>query len=201
MRDDAIVRGREYCAIAVQQNLCDWDSRRVSVQSATSKSESATSEPARRRPAPATKGAKVSVLLITGDDMLWPQIGAHLGSELILKQVDSIDELLTATPAGQPAIVLWDARSQADAATMLSRLQLHSPRFAVVALDEGSGAHAWANPIALRQVVAHVAVPIVVDKLTAALENAREEVNARTALLGDGSAAAPGAPFSPRRIP
>jgi TonB family protein len=157
------------------------------------------------------KKAKLPVLLISGDDTLWPQIGAHVGGDLLLKQVDSIDELFTATASGQPAIVLWDARNQTDAAGVLSRLQLHSPRFAVVALDEAGGANAWTNPIALRQVVAHVAVPIPAADLTAALESAREEVNARIALLGDGSAAAsapgspdagsPAAPSGPRNIP
>jgi TonB family protein len=85
---------------------------------------------------------------------------------------------------------------------VLSRLQLHSPRFAVIVLDEASNAHAWTDALALRQAVAHVAVPIAIDELTAALESADEEVNARSALLGDGSepsaaaaaaAAAPGA--------
>jgi TonB family protein len=182
------------------------------VQSATRKSESAASEePTGRNPVPAVKRAKLSVLLITGDDMLWPQIGPHVGGDLILKQVDSIDELLTATTSGQPAIVLWDARNQTDAAGVLSRLQLHSPRLAVVALDDASGAHAWTNPIALRQVVAHLTLPILAADLTAALGSAQEEVNARVALLGDGSAAAPGAgsaatgspaaPSGPRRIP
>jgi TonB family protein len=162
------------------------------------------------------KKAKLSVLLISGDDTLWPQIGAHVGGDLLLKQVDSIDELLTATRSGQPAIVLWDARNQTDAAGVLSRLQLHSPRFGVVALDEASGADAWTNPIALRQIVALVAVPILAAKLTVALESAQEEVNARIALLGDGSAAAsatgspdaasrgtgsPAAPSGPRSIP
>ncbi len=98
--------------------------------------------------------------MITGDDTLWPQIGAHLASDLILKQVDSIDELINATPSGQAAIVLWDARDQTDAPRLLSRLQLHSPRFAVVALDDAGNEHAWTNPIALRQVIAHVPVPI-----------------------------------------
>jgi TonB family protein len=180
------------------------------VQSATRKSESAASEPARRTPGSAAKKAKLSVLLITGDDMLWPQIGPHVGSDLILKQVDSVDELLTATTSGQPALVLWDARNQTDAAGVLSRLQLHSPRFAVIALDEASGAHTWTNPIALRQVVAHVVLPIAAASLTAALDGAHEEVNARVALLGDGSAAAPAAgspaagssaPSGQRRIP
>jgi len=186
------------------------------VQNATRKSESAASEPTPRKPVAVAKKAKLPVLLISGDDTLWPQIGAHVGGDLVLKQVDSIDELFTATASGQPAIVLWDARNQTDAAGVLSRLQLHSPRFAVVALDEAGGANAWTNPIALRQVVAHVAVPIPAANLTAALESAREEVNARIALLGDGSATAsapgspdaglsdagsPAAPSGPRNIP
>ena len=174
------------------------------------------SEPTQRKPAPVAKKARLSVLLISGDDTLWPQIGGHVGGDLLLKQVDSIDELLTATTSGQPAIVLWDARNHTDAAGALSRLQLHSPRFAVVALDEASGANAWTNPIALRQIVAHVALPISAAGLTAALASAREEVNARMALLGDGSAPAsatgspeaasadagsPTAPSGPRSIP
>ncbi len=186
------------------------------MQNATRKSESAASEPTPQKPVAVAKKAKLPVLLISGDDTLWPQIGAHAGGDLLLKQVDSIDELLTATASGQPAIVLWDARSQTDTAGVLTRLQLHSPRFAVVALDEVGGANAWTNPIALRQVVAHVAVPIPAANLRAALESAREEVNARIALLGDGSAAAsapgssdagspdagsPAAPSGPRNIP
>jgi TonB family protein len=171
------------------------------VQSATKKRESAASEPAgRRSPAPVKK-AKLSVLLITRDDMLWPQIGGHLGNDLILKQVDSIDELISATTAGQPAIVLWDARNQSDATSVFSRLQLHSPRFAVIALDEADNGSAWTNPIALRQVVAHLAVPIPVDALKSAIDGAHEEVNARMALLGDGSAAVPSAPGGARKVP
>ena len=176
------------------------------MQSATRKSESAAAEPARHKPGSEAKRAKLSVLLITGDDMLWPQIGPHVGGDLLLKQVDSIDELLSATSPGQPGIVLWDARHQADIAGVLSRLQLHSPRFAVVALDEASGAPGWTNPMALRQVVAHVALPILAAELTAALGSAHEEVNARMALLGDGSAeasgsATPAAPSGQRRFP
>lgn len=175
------------------------------MHSATRKSESAASEPAGRRSDPAPRKAKLSVLLITRDDGLWPQIGAHLGSELLLKQVDSIDELLNLAPPGQAAIVLWDARNQTDVAAGLSRLQLHSPRFAVVALDEAGSAQVWTNPIALRQVVAHVAVPVPAGSLKLAVENAHEEVNARVALLGDGTAPSgatePGGPSNPRRIP
>jgi TonB family protein len=173
------------------------------VQSVTRKNELPPTEP-ERQSVPSAKRAKTSVLLVTGDDGLWPQIGVHLGKELILKQLDSINELLTATPSGQPAIILWDARNQADAATVLSRLQMHSPRFAVVALDDASNAQSWASPIATRQVIARVGVPIPADQLAAALESALEEVNARVALLGDASDAGEAAPVaapSPRSIP
>jgi TonB family protein len=171
------------------------------VQSATRKSEPAASESAARRSAPAPKRAKLSVLLVTGDDLLWPQIGSHLGNDLVLKQVDSIDELITATTPGQPAIVLLDARSQAGGPAALSRLQMHSPRFAVIVLDEVGSAHSWTGPLALRQVIALVAVPIQVDKLSQAVENAHEEVNARMALLGESAAAAPAAPAGARKFP
>ena len=79
------------------------------MQIATRKSESAAPEPAGRQPA-AAKRAKLSAVLVTRDDMLWPQICTHIGAGLILKQVDSVEELLAATPAGQPGIILWDAR-------------------------------------------------------------------------------------------
>jgi TonB family protein len=158
----------------------------VTVQSATKIGESAAPETAGHKPAAAAKKGKLSVFLITGDDMLWPQIGPHLGPHFILKQVDSIDELLSSATAGQPAVILWDARDQDDAAAVFSRLQLHSARFAVVALDDARNAHAWTNPIALRQVIAQVAVPIAADSLKSAIESAQEEVNARSALLGGG---------------
>jgi TonB family protein len=161
------------------------------VPSATRIKESSAPASVERRSASATKKPKLAVLLITPDDQLWPQIGAHLNNTLVLKQLDSVDEFIAATPAGQPAVVLWDARHQADTAAVLSRLQLHSPRLAVIALDEVGSAHAWAKPMELRQVVAHVALPLQADKLISALGNAQEEVHARVALLGNEAAAEP----------
>ncbi len=189
------------------------------MQIATRKTESAAPEPAGRQLA-AAKRAKLSVLLVTRDDMLWPQLCQHIGAGLILKQVDSVEELLAATPPGQAGIVLWDARNHADAAdpadaadaahagdsadaadpaVVLSRMQLHSPRFAVVALDDAGNAAAWTRAIGLRQIVAHVALPVTAEEFKAALDSAHEEVNARMALHGDadgGDAAAPAAEAS-----
>jgi TonB family protein len=163
------------------------------VSSVTRKIESAAPEPAERRTAATAKKAKLSVFVVTADDSLWPQIGTLPSPHLMLKQVDALAELFTATAEGQGAIVLWDARGETDRAAALSRVQLHSPRFAVVALDDADNAHVWTHAIAARQVVAHVAVPILAHSLNPVLESAEEEVAARTALLGDGNDAAPAA--------
>jgi TonB family protein len=150
--------------------------------------ELATPETAVQPVLQSVKKSKLPVLLVTGDDSLWPQVGADLGSGLILKQLDSIDELVNSTPSAQAAIVLWDARNHPEPAAVLSRLNLHSSRFAVVALDDAGSADAWTLPIQHRQVVAHVGLPIVAGELSSALDSAQEEVNSRLALLGDGSA-------------
>ncbi len=171
------------------------------MQIATKKMEAAAPESAERKPSAAAKRAKLSVHLITRDDMLWPQICAHIGAGLILKQVDSIEELFSASPAGQPGIILWDARNSGDTAAVLSRLQLHSPRFAVVALDDAGNAPAWTNSVGLRQVIAQVELPIPAEDFKAALDSASEEVNARTALLGDGESEGRSKASPPRRIP
>lgn len=150
------------------------------------------------------KKSKLSVLLITEDDSLWPQVGADLPATLILKQLDSIDELLNTVPSGQPAIVVWDARNHPEPAAVLSRLNLHSPRFAVVALDDAGSAEAWTLPVQHRQVVAHVGLPIAAGQLPGVLDSAKEEVNSRLALLGDGSAplaAESDAPKKPWLVP
>ena len=150
--------------------------------------ELATPETAVQPVLQSVKKSKLTVLLVTGDDSLWPQVGADLGSSLVLKQLDSIDELVNSTPSAQAAIVLWDARNHPEPAAVLSRLNLHSSRFAVVALDDAGSADAWTLPIQHRQVVAHVGLPIVASELSSALDSAQEEVNSRLALLGDGSA-------------
>jgi periplasmic protein TonB len=136
------------------------------------------------------KRKKLPALLVTRDDELWQQIGAHLSHDLIPKQVDSIDELLGATHAGQPAIVLWDARGYAESASVLSRLQSMSARSVIIALDDPGSASAWTFAIEHRQIAALVTVPVDAANLIDALDSAQEEVNARIALLGDATASA-----------
>jgi TonB family protein len=170
------------------------------------KHEVAAPVPVERPPLQPVKKQKLTVLLVTADDALWPLVGADLNGGLVLKQLDSIDELISSTPSGQAAIVLWDARSHPDPAAVLSRLHLHSSRFAIVALDNETSGDAWTHPVQLRQVVAHVGLPIVGSVLSTALDSAHEEVNSRLALLGDGDGAVPpaaasGSPKKPWLVP
>ena len=153
------------------------------------KHELAPTQPAEHPPPQSVKKQKLTVLLVTADDSLWPQVGADLNGGLVLKQLDSVDELISSTPSGQASIVLWDARNHPDPAAILSRLHLHSSRFAIVALDAEASGDAWTLPIQHRQIVAHVGLPIVGSVLTSALDSAHEEVNSRLALLGDGDGA------------
>ncbi|HMH87464.1 MAG TPA: energy transducer TonB [Steroidobacteraceae bacterium] len=155
------------------------------------KHELAPAEAAEHPPHQSPRKQKLTVLLVTADDSLWPQVGADLNGGLVLKQLDSVDELISSTPSGQASIVLWDARNHPDPAATLSRLHLHSSRFAIVALDDETSGDAWTLPIQHRQIVAHVGLPIVGSVLTSALDSAHEEVNSRLALLGDGDGAVP----------
>lgn len=152
------------------------------------KQELALPEHPERAALQSVKKQKLTVYLVTEDESLWPQIGSGLSSSLVLKQFDTVEELIASLPAGQTGIVLWDARNHPEPASVLSRLHLHSSRFAIVALDEASSAAAWTLPVQHRQVVAHVSMPIEESILTSVLDSAQEEVNSRLALLGDGSA-------------
>jgi periplasmic protein TonB len=149
---------------------------------------------AKQRPAPASAGAaggsaarkqKVSSFLVTSDDELWPQIGAHLTQKLGHRQIDSVDELLAATRPGESAVVLWDARGSAEPASVLARLQTHSPRFAIVALDLAERASAWSPEVERGQIMGLLCVPFEPDQAASMLASAYDEANARIALLGE----------------
>jgi TonB family protein len=151
-----------------------------------------------------SRGPKDAAFLVTQDESLWPQIGQSLDREWSLKQVDTIDELQRTTHTGQAGIVLWDAREQEDRVGGLSRLQLHSMRFAIIVLDSGANAETWRPATQQRQIVAHLDVPFDAAQLLEAFNSARDECHARSAVLGDAappllSGPVPGS--SGRRIP
>ena len=131
---------------------------------------------------PPRTAQKLSVFVVTADDALWPQVGAVFGEDFMAKQLDSIEELIELTPADQASVVLWDARGQSDVAAGLARIQKHSARYAIVALDEASTATAWDILISHRRVVAMAALPLDGAELAAALKVAREDVMTRLAV-------------------
>lgn len=148
-----------------------------------------TSTPSRRRKLPA--------YLVTSDPELWPLVGAQLPHKLSFRQIDSIAELSAATPAGQPALVVWDARGCSEKQRSLSDLHSHSACFAVVVLDDDAAA--WEAALRHAQIVALVPPPPDEQRLIGALGSAYEEVNARIALIGDQSPGAAEPPRRPRR--
>ncbi len=163
-----------------------------------SKHDPAAARPSEGSAVAPSKRQKLQALLVTSDDSLWTQIAA-VGDHWAPRQVDSVDDLIATTQAGGPAVVLWDARGQAAAAAVLARIQMHSDRYVIVALDAADNAAAWETPLADRQIAAHLPLPIVVDDLIGVLERAREEINERVALLGDGSGATEHPPRGPRK--
>jgi TonB family protein len=169
------------------------------VPTPANKHDPAAAHPPERSAAAPSKKQKLQALLITSDDSLWTQIGA-IGDLWAPRQIDSVDDLLATTQAGQSAVILWDARGEATTAAALSRIQMHSDRFVIVALDAAGNAAAWETPLEQRQILAHVPLPIVLDQLIGVLQQAREEINARVALLGDGSAATARASRDRRKI-
>jgi TonB family protein len=154
------------------------------MSNATAKQNS-TSTPLGEESSPPAKKRKFDAYLVTLDDELWPQVGAHLNQQLNHRQLDSIDELVNATSPGEAAIVLWDARGAANQSDVLARLAAHSPRFAVVALDVAESAPGWTPEVDRGQIVAHVAVPLDAERIASALAGAYDEANARLALLGE----------------
>jgi TonB family protein len=154
---------------------------------ATAKQNS-TSTPAGEESSPPAKKRKFDAYLVTLDDELWPQVGAHLTERLNHRQLDSVEELVSATSPGEAAIVLWDARGAANQSDVLARLAAHSPRFAVVALDVAESAPGWAPEVDRGQIVALVAVPLEAERIASALANAYDEASARLALLGEVTA-------------
>ncbi len=157
------------------------------MSNATAKQNS-TSRPAGEEPGAPAKRRKFDAYLVTLDDELWPQVGAHLTQRLNHRQIDSVEELVNATSPGEPAVVLWDARGAANQSDVLARLAAHSPRFAVIALDLAESASGWAPEVERGQIVAHVAVPLDAERIESALAGAYDEASARVALLGEATA-------------
>lgn len=150
--------------------------------------------------APAVSQRKRSlVFLVTQDESLWPLLGNGLDRDWTLKQVDTIGELMETAGAGQSGVVVWDARAAADRDAELSRLQLHSERFAVIVIDAAANVDPWRAAIQQRRVVALLGIPFNTQQWREILTSASEECQARIAVLG--AAGAPGAASAVQEVP
>ncbi len=150
---------------------------------ANSQHESASAPAVSRR-------QKSHVYLVTQDESLWPLLGNGLDREWVLKQVDTIGELLETASAAQAGIVVWDARGATDHAAELSRLQLHSERFAIIVIDAASNSEPWRAALQQHRIVALLGVPFRAERWRELLSSAHDECQARIAVLGDSGAPA-----------
>jgi protein TonB len=131
---------------------------------------------------------KRHALLVTSDDSLWPQVGAVVTSEVVLKHIDSVDQLVSTVEPGYAGIVIWDGRGEKDTATQLARIQQHSPRLAIIAIDTAAMAAQWARLTQQNQIVAMVVVPFTAQTFNEAMSRAHDEVQTRIELLGKADA-------------
>ena len=145
------------------------------------------------------RSQKRTAMLVTNDDALWPMVGAVVASDVVLQQIDSIDELLSATPPERAGVVIWDARGEADYSGQLARVHRHSVRIAVMVLDIADRSAHWQRLVEQQLIVSMVSVPFETDSFNDALNRACEEMKARIALLGT-QAAPPAVPVSAKRI-
>jgi protein TonB len=131
---------------------------------------------------------KRRALLVTSDDSLWPQVGAVVTSEVVLKHIDSVDQLVSTVEPGYAGIVIWDGRGETDTARQLARIQQHSPRIAIIAIDTAAMAAQWARLTQQNQIVAMVVVPFTAQSFNEAMSRAHDEVQTRIELLGKADA-------------
>jgi protein TonB len=131
-------------------------------------------------PAPA-----VPVLVVTTDDDLWIRLSAAVPG-LRLEQYDSVDDLVGTWQNARPAVVLVDARAEADLARSVERLQTHSVALVPVAyVDDVT------QPLAVslerkRALFDHVASTLDPGSTLAVFDRAAEEAQARAAVVPPG---------------
>jgi len=110
----------------------------------------------------------------------------------VLKHIDSVDQLLSTVEPGYAAILIWDGRGETDVATQLAKIQRHSARLAIIAVDTVATTAQWARLIKHNQIVSMVVLPFTAQSFNEAMSRAHDEVQTRIELLG--SADAPAAP-------
>jgi TonB family protein len=157
---------------------------------------------ARRSPGPdlpavnPSETTGVPVLLVTSDDMLWAQFSAAV-PDVRLEQHDTVPDLVSAWDPSRAAVVVIDARVDADLTARLQELREHSQRLVPVALVDDRTAQAvmkFGLAGALHGQILDTFDPARTHEV---LTRSREEAQARSVADGDASAAAPSAVRTP----
>lgn len=134
---------------------------------------------------------KRAAMLVTGDDALWPLVGAAIARDVVLKQMDSIEQLLSEVDPEQAGVVIWDTRGAGDSTAQLANIRQRLTRMAVMVLDVPARSAHWKPLVDQNQIVAVVPLPLVADSFVPALNLAFDEMRMRRAVLGDSAKAAP----------
>lgn len=143
------------------------------------------SPPARSEPAsvPITPlpASRVSTLVVTGEGNLWVQLSGLPGA-VRAKQFDSVRELLREWPGRRAAVVVIDARGEANLQELLQQILTHGGALVPVAIvDEALRVPAAALE-RQRVLFDHLLLPLDPGTASTILERAAEEAAARLTL-------------------
>jgi TonB family protein len=150
---------------------------------------------ARRSPSPELPAvtpsdpAGIPVLLVTTDDMLWAQFSAAV-PEMRLEQHDSVPDLVSAWNASRAAVVVVDARVDADLTAPLQQLREHSHRLVPVALVDDRTAQAVMKFGLAGALHGQIQDTFEPERTRSVLTRGREEAAARSMAEGDQPARA-----------
>jgi hypothetical protein len=138
-------------------------------------------------------------MLVTGDDALWPLVGAAVARDVVLKQLDSIDQLMSEAEPNQAGVMIWDARGDSDSSTQLARLRQRLPAMAVMVLDDSSTSAQWKRLVDQRLIASMAPLPIAAEPFNRALGLAFDEMQMRRGVLGTSAKSAPDGAPPPKR--
>jgi TonB family protein len=140
-----------------------------------------------------------TAMLVTGDDSLWPLVGAVVARDVVLKQIDSIDQLMGEVEPDQAGVAIWDARGDSDSSAQLARLRQRLPAMAVMVLDDSATSAQWKRLVDQRLIAAMVPLPIAAEPFNRALGLAFDEMQMRRSVLGASAKPAPDGAPPPKR--
>jgi TonB family protein len=140
-----------------------------------------------------------TAMLVTSDDALWPLVGAVIERDVVLKQLDSIDQLIGEAEPDHAGVVIWDARGESDDSAQLARLRQRLPALAVMVLDDSGMSAQWKRLADQRLIASMAPLPIAAASFNGALSLAFDEMQMRRGVLGTSVKPTPDKAAAPKR--